>query len=430
MLNTTTFQQALQHIAPDFKTKTYLLAVSGGADSMVLLKLFSELDLKFEVSHVNYGLRGTDSDADEEIVEKTCKKLGIFLHVYHVSEKDQQPENSIQEWARDLRYNFFNKIKEERKLDFTVTAHHLNDELETFLINLSKASGIKGLSGIPANKNKILRPLLHFSKDDIYAFAEKNSVHYREDLSNHKNDYLRNFIRNGVTPQLLKINENFLENFGKSLQYLNQSADFIEENLDKISTEISVLENGKILLNKAEFFQQTGFVQFEILRHYNFNSKKEFAKILAAETGKKFISESHVLSVDRKDFIITTNAVEIEKDEEVILENEKKAAFIPEKIKTEIEKFGTFSWNFSSEKIKFPLKLRHAKKGDVFHPIGMIGKKKIAKFFKDEKLPILAQQKIWLLTDGKDDILGILPFRQDRRFAAKKSDAESFNIKI
>lgn len=430
MLNTATFQQSLAKLLPDFQAANYLLAVSGGADSMVLLKLFSELGLKFEVAHVNYGLRGKDSDADEEIVEKTCKQLGIFLHLYRVSESDEKPENSIQEWARDLRYTFFNKIKAKKNLAFTVTAHHLNDQLETFLINLSKASGIKGLSGIPANKNEILRPLLGFSKEGIYAFAEKNSVLFREDLSNRKNDYLRNFIRNEITPELLKINENFLENFGKSLMYLKESADFIEENLDKIIAQMSVAENGKILLLKAEFFQQSDLVQFEILRRYGFNSKKEISKILAAETGKIFISESHELLVDRAHLVISSKLEKSADEEEIILQIEKKAAFIPEKIKSEIEKFGIFCWNFDSDQIEFPLKLRHAKKGDVFYPIGMIGKKKISKFFKDEKIPILAQQKIWLLTDGKDDVLGILPFRQDRRFATDKLDAEGFNVKI
>ncbi|WP_442905816.1 tRNA lysidine(34) synthetase TilS, partial [Kaistella sp.] len=171
MLTQKNFEAALRNLHRNNTWSTYLLAVSGGADSMVLLHLFKKLGLHFEVAHVNYKLRGKDSEDDRETVEDFCLENNIAFHLYEVSEKDNQPENSIQNWARNLRYTFFRKIQEERKLQHLVTAHHLNDQLETFLINLSKASGIKGLSGIPAKENQILRPLLQFSKDEIYAFA-------------------------------------------------------------------------------------------------------------------------------------------------------------------------------------------------------------------------------------------------------------------
>uniref|UniRef100_UPI0025BCA8E4 tRNA lysidine(34) synthetase TilS n=1 Tax=Chryseobacterium sp. TaxID=1871047 RepID=UPI0025BCA8E4 len=225
MLNKSSFKIQLEHLIKTPQSHTYLLAVSGGADSMVLLNLFhsffsSQEDKSlFHVAHINYKLRGEDSDSDQRVVQDFCNQHSIPFHLYEVSERDKTPENSIQLWARDLRYSFFNKIRNQENLDFLVTAHHLNDQLETFLINLSKASGIKGLSGIPANENQILRPLLSFSKEDIYEFAEKSNIQFREDISNKKNDYLRNKIRNKIVPLLLETNGHFLDNFKRSSLY-------------------------------------------------------------------------------------------------------------------------------------------------------------------------------------------------------------------
>ncbi|WP_228409686.1 tRNA lysidine(34) synthetase TilS [Chryseobacterium sp. T16E-39] len=186
MLKKLSIKEHLENLVNSPEKHTYLLAVSGGADSMVLAFLFQNLGLNFQIAHINYKLRGKDSDSDQKVVEDFCKKNFITFHLYEVSEEGQKPENSIQLWARELRYRFFKKIQERENLEFLVTAHHLNDQLETFIINLSKASGIKGLSGIPANENKILRPLLQYTKEDIYSFAEENNIAYREDRSNKK----------------------------------------------------------------------------------------------------------------------------------------------------------------------------------------------------------------------------------------------------
>ena len=433
MHNTTAFQENLEQLNPDFKTKKYLLAISGGVDSMVLFHFFQRLNLKFEVSHINYGLRGKDSDADELLVRNICKKNNVPFHFYQVFEKDQKPKNSIQEWARNLRYDFFRKIQEKENIDFIVTAHHLNDDLETFVINLSKASGIKGLSGIPSNENSILRPLLPFTKEEIYVFAKENNIEFREDLSNQKNDYLRNKIRNEITPKLLETNENFLENFGKSLSYLKETRDFVEEKIAELEQKI-ISEKGNYLeLNKKRFLKESDFVHFEILRKFGFTSLEEILKIKNAETGKTFISSEYHLTIDRENLILKkiVNDEEENSAEEIILELYAENEIIfPENIRKEILQMGNLTWKIDAEKVHLPLKLRGRKEGDVFHPIGMIGKKKIAKFFKDEKFPIFAQPKIWLLCDEKNDILGIIPFRQDGRFAATKESREIINVKL
>lgn len=424
MFNTNAFQDHLEKLLPDFRTKKFLLAVSGGADSMVLMSLFKDFDLKFEVSHINYGLRGNDSDSDELLVKKICEKFDITFHHYQVTESDQKPKNSIQEWARNLRYDFFREIQKERNLDCIVTAHHLNDELETFLINLSKASGIKGLSGIPANENQILRPLLPFSKEEIYAFAKESKIEFREDLSNQKSDYLRNKIRNEITPKLLETNENFLENFGKSLSYLKETKNFVEKKISEIEKEIIIEEEEFLTIDKAKFLDQSNFVQFEILRKFGFNNSEEISKIKKAGTGKTFISSDYHLTIDREILILKklVNDLYQVSTEEILLElNPENEVILPKNIQAEIRELGNLNWKIALEKIQLPLKLRRRKEGDIFHPFGMIGKKKISKFFKDEKIPILVQQKIWILCDRNDTILGIIPYRQDRRFLMKKN---------
>ena len=434
MLNRKTFQLCLQELQADYKNRNFLLAVSGGVDSMVLFDLFTGADLHFEVAHINYKLRELDSEKDRQLVEEICKENKIPFHLYQVTEKDKKPKNSIQDWARNIRYNFFRKIQQERNLDFIVTAHHLNDQLETFIINLSKASGIKGLSGIPANENDIIRPLLAFSKEDIYDFAKENKIQFREDLSNQKNDYLRNKIRNQIVPKLLEVNENFLENFGKSISYLSQTKNFVDEQISEIENEIIIKEEDSLLINKELFLNQSDFAQFEILRKYGFSDLKEIAKIRTAKTGKKFKSSDYELMIDREIFIIQKIATQtdpINQDEEITIEvGSENQAIFPKKLKEEIEELGSFNWKFDAATVQFPIKLRRKKEGDFFHPIGMIGKKKISKFFKDEKIPIFGQQKIWLLCDGDDQVLGVIPFRQDRRFAVSKESLEIIKVKL
>ncbi|KMQ67152.1 tRNA(Ile)-lysidine synthetase [Chryseobacterium sp. FH2] len=424
MLKKLSFRSQLENLIHLPENHTYLLAVSGGADSMVLAHLFYDLGIKFQVAHINYKLRGEDSESDQKVVQDFCDKNHIKFHVYQVSEKDNKPENSIQLWARKLRYNFLKKIQEKEKLDFLVTAHHLNDQLETFIINLSKAAGINGLSGIPANDNYILRPLLHFTKEEIYSFAKENSIDYREDLSNKKSDYLRNKIRNEIIPKLLETNEHFLENFKKSSLYINHTKDFVQKQIQEIENRLTTFNKDHKILSKDQLNLESGFVKFEILKKYGFNQEEEIPKIFKAESGSSFFSKDFQLIIYRDELIISKRAqAEIWKQEEILLiENfdfsENQITINLEDTIEDIDGINkSFEWNFDAEKLHFPLRLRRQKDSDEFYPSGFSGKKKVSKFFRDKKLSILARQKIWILTDSNDSVLGIIPFRQDRRNA-------------
>lgn len=431
MLSPKTFLHELEKLQSKEKDSSFLLAISGGVDSMVLLWLFSKLKSQilypFIVAHINYKLRGEDSDLDQKLVEDFCKKNNILCYTYEASvEYDKPQQGSIQLWARELRYRFFREIQERENLKYLVTAHHLNDQLETFLINLSRGSGITGLCGIPSNENHILRPLLNFSKKEIYAFAKENQIPFREDVSNQKNDYLRNKIRNKIIPELSEVMPNFLENFEKSIGILKQSKNFISEQIEKILAEITLTKNDDTLtLNKEKLAKEGAFVQFEILKQFGFTSSKEIEKIFEADFGKEFHSTDYTLFVDRECFLIRKKDSQGIDNKELmlpltdnILIKEYISDYIPQ----------NKSWTIDKNKIHLPLKLRKPKEGDIFQPIGMQGKKKVSKFLKDEKLSILEKSKIWLLCDASDNVLGVLPLRQDGKFVAKQETKDKINV--
>lgn len=401
---------------------------------MVLASLFKGLGLNFQVAHINYKLRGKDSDSDQKTVQNFCEKNHIRFHLYEVSEKDNKPENSIQLWAREIRYRFFREVQQQENLEFLVTAHHLNDQLETFIINLSKASGISGLSGIPANKNNMIRPLLNFSKREIYEYAEKNKIDFREDLSNKKSDYLRNKIRNEIVPKLLETNEHFLDNFKKSSSYLNQTRNFVEKQIGEIENKLTVFNPEHKILSKEKLVQESTFVQFEILKKYGFDKQEEISKIFEAENGSSFFSKDYQLMISRDELIfISKNQKQETKDEIILVENfdfsEIQMAISLENTIENIEGINnSFEWNFDASKLQFPLRLRKQQDGDEFYPAGFSGKKKVSKFFRDEKLSILARPKIWILCDNRNSVLGILPLRQDRRYASDEKTQSILKI--
>ncbi|MBO9692307.1 tRNA lysidine(34) synthetase TilS [Chryseobacterium sp.] len=442
MLAKSTFISQLKNLLPEPENQTYLLAVSGGADSMVLASLFqdfaSEIQdsrFRFQVAHINYKLRRNDSDLDQKTVQDFCEKNHIKFHLYEVSEKDQKPENSIQLWARELRYRFFKEIQEKENLQFLVTAHHLNDQLETFIINLSKAAGINGLSGIPSNDNSILRPLLDFSKKEIYQFAEQNHIEFREDLSNKKNDYLRNKIRNEIVPLLMETNDHFLENFRKSSLYLNQTKDFVQKQIQEIENRLTVFNPDFKILSKEQLDQQSDFVKFEILKKYGFIREEEIPKIFKAENNRSFFSKEYRLIVNRDQLIFISKNDDQDTDEKIELmdhsdfsENQININLV-DYIESNDGMNKVFEWHFDAEKLQFPLCLRKQKEGDEFYPTGFSGKKKISKFFRDEKLSALVREKIWLLCDSRNHILGVIPLRQDRRYQADRTTQKKITVK-
>lgn len=418
MLDNYFFHKSITDLIDFHNSKKFLLAVSGGVDSMVMLHIFREISLSkninFSVAHINYKLRGEDSDMDKKLVSEYCKTNNIPIFIYEVSEIDNKPENkSIQLWARNIRYKFFRKIMADINIDFLVTAHHLDDQLETFLINLSRGSGLLGLRGIPSDDNNIIRPFLNFTKQDIYNFATKNNVPFREDYSNKKNDYLRNKLRNIIIPELVGISENFIINFKKSINILSKSKEFIDKKIDDFLHENSIIKEGYLLLNKKNISEESDFVKYEVMNRFGFNKDIEINKIFSANNGKKFFSKDYTLIIDRSFFILRKISIQKEHTEEINFtfnETDDYYSIIFNKNKEYI------TWKFDKDKVFPPFKLRKPIRGDKFQPKGMLGKKLVSKFLKDSKIPFLEKDNISIIQDNKNQILGVLPLRQDQRY--------------
>lgn len=421
-----TTESFLLQLPKNASEKHFLLAVSSGIDSMVLLDLFLQAGLNFQVAHVNYRLREESSDLDEKTVCEVCSRNGIPFYLHTAADKPEK--GSVQLWARELRYQFFRGLLNTENLDYLVTAHHLNDQLETFMINVIRGTGIRGLTGIPHGSNDTLRPLLPFSRLEIERYAHQNEIVFREDHTNAEDYYLRNRIRNHIVPELEQITPDFLKNFALTLQNLNQTRNFVDKHIELVFSEISRVEDSSIIINKSALQQQSEFVQFEIMNRFGFRHQEEIAKMFAAEKGKIFLSANYKLTVDHAAFHLAA----INHHEEcvdLIIESVENS----NEINLTTNDFGQTAdkenkWSFHKDKLSFPLTIRKPLSGDRLFPVGFEGSKKVSKFLKDEKLPILATQKIRVLADAQNNILGVLPLRQDRRCAADTKSENVFQI--
>ncbi len=231
------------------KGKKLLVASSGGIDSMVLTHLLSKLDYQISLAHCNFHLRGKESDLDEAFVVQTAKSIQIPHHIISFDTKEYAKEKniSIQMAARDLRYTWFEKLLQNQDLDFLLTAHHADDNLETFLINFSRGTGLEGLTGIPAINNKIIRTLLPFSRKEIEQYAKENKISWREDQSNKETKYLRNKLRHELIPLLKELNPSLLESFNKTVDHLDGSNQLVKDRIKELKKEIEIKdgENSK-----------------------------------------------------------------------------------------------------------------------------------------------------------------------------------------
>ncbi len=427
------FKEALKALDPLYESHTFLVGVSGGVDSMVLASLCLKAGLKFEIAHVNYHLREEASIQDQKTVEAFCQANAIPLHLYEVGVADHKPGGSIQLWARTLRYDFFKRIQQQAKLSRLLTAHHMEDQLETFIINLSRGSGLKGLSGIPSKENGILRPLLQFSKTQVYDFAQLHQIDFREDLSNESDFYLRNRIRHHIVPRLKETSPNFLENFQKSISILSSIQEHLSQGAsDFLNNHKTTDQNGNTqTLDLRALRLESQAIQHEVLKSVGFRSIEQISSVFSCISGSQFQLEDSTAYVNRNELILTR---ELSSDSETTFEFDitdlQGNILVPSVLKAQFTDFSPLEWQFDSDKIQFPLRIRHKKPGDIFYPIGMIGKKKITKFFKDEKISILAKSNIWILCDSQNQILGVLPFRQDRRFVAQNCTSKKYSFLI
>lgn len=432
-------QKLTNHInknLPFLKDKKLLIAISGGVDSVVLTHLLSALNFDISLAHCNFNLRGKESDLDEEFVVQLGKKLNLNVFKIHFNTEEFAKENkqSTQIAARELRYNWFQKLIEQNSFDYVLTAHHADDNLETFLINLTRGSGLDGFTGIPEINGNIVRPLLKFSRETILSFVKENNINWREDKSNASTKYIRNKIRHNVLPVLKEINPSLLETFAKTTEHLKESQQIIEDRIEKVASEVIITDqnNIKIDIEKINQLSNPKAYLYQLLKEYNFTEWNDVYQLISAQSGKQVLSKTHTLLKDR-DFLLLSKK-DFSSALEMTFQIQKNTSEITEPIHLKLEDAQEKSTEnkqtiyVDKQHLVFPLKLRKWQNGDFFYPSGMTGKKKLSKYFKDEKFSLLEKQNTWLLCNKNEDIIWVLNYRQDNRFLTKEASNDILKI--
>ena len=421
------------HINANFsflQDKKLIVATSGGMDSMVLVHLFQKFNLNFALAHCNFQLRGAESDGDENFVKDYAKHNNITFFVTKFDTKNYSEENklSTQVAARNLRYNWFNELLVSEKFDFVATAHHLDDQVETFLINFSRGTGLDGLTGIPSQNGNIIRPMLPFSRKEIENYVSENKLQWRDDSSNTSDKYLRNKIRHHVIPVFKEINESFLQSFQNTLDHLNQEQSLVNDAVQMVYDIVVSEDNEQLKINISALLQYENYraYLYKWLNKYGFLAWNDVYNLIEAQSGKQIFSEKYILLKDR-DFLILSKK-ETTNFEEIIIHSITEKPNFP--LKLTLCNLSDISNQLKSvifvdeNKIQFPLTIRKWKEGDYFYPAGMQGKKKVSKYFKDEKFTLFQKQDAWIL-ESNNQIVWIIGHRPDERF---KPDNTNQNI--
>lgn len=405
---------------PFLKQKRLLLTVSGGLDSMVLLDLFRKLPYEIGVAHCNFQLRGLESFGDQNFVEDyACQNnIALFVNQFDTKAYAEDHKLSTQVAARELRYSWFYELSDTEHFDYILTAHHADDNLETFLINLSRGTGLEGLIGIPAQNDKIIRPLLAFSRDEIALYAKENKIAWREDSSNASDKYLRNKIRHNIIPLLKELNPSFLAAFEKTQSHLQESSEMVEDASNMIYQQL-VREQGTDLyfdLKRLISLNNYKSYLYQWLQDYGFKAWEDIYDLVHTNSGKQVFAKEHRLIKDRDFLILSPRNTSDVATEYPIFENEKEVN-IPIKLSfSQVNTITDGSDNtifVDADKLSYPLILRKWREGDSFHPLGMGGKtKKLSKLFKDLKMSLIAKEECWLLCSNSQ-IVWVVGIRQD-----------------
>jgi tRNA(Ile)-lysidine synthase len=434
------------------KTHHLLLAMSGGVDSIVLARILIELNYSFTIAHVNFQLRAEESEADELFVREFAKNFNVqcFVERFDTSNYAQQNNLSIQMAARVLRYDWFEKIRNEHNMSYIITAHHLNDSIETVLLNLVRGTGIAGLHGILPKQNQIVRPLLCISKEEILGYATQKGFLWREDSSNTSDKYHRNFIRLNIIPKLKEINPQLEHTFLKTLQRFREAEKIVEvENsqFKEIVVEKTIESEGiiKISIPLLKKIPSPTLQLFYWLKEYGFqyDQCKLIYKNIDSEAGKIYLTEKYRIIKDRTYLFLQKNSqVEkgqnIENEEYIIFELQKQftsknfTLFLERKKYTQdydIPRQSDFI-ALDMNKIEFPLIIRKWQYSDRFQPLGMTkGSKKISDFLKDIKIPLHLKKNInILLSDNK--IVWVIGLRADEKYKITPETEDILEIKL
>jgi tRNA(Ile)-lysidine synthase len=421
-------KQLLNHIHRHNLCKTsdkILLAVSGGLDSMVMLHILKQAHFTVGVVHCNFQLRGNESLLDETLVQNTCVELGVPCYVKRFNTKAFAEEKglSMQMAAREVRYAYFYELLEEHQYQYLSTAHHLNDNLETILLNFSRGSGIEGMTGIPVKNGAVIRPLLFATKERLYAYASLHKIEWREDQSNASDDYQRNYVRHQIIPRLKELNPNLENTFSDTLERLAGAHQLVTQSLEKIRQQLITIHNDKFFIDKGKlrFYDYPEVILWELIKGYGFNYDQCKQIINGRQAGKQFLAGIYQLIIDRDHFILqkkqtyTNPEILIEEGNDQVISDHTILNFTIPEMKNFMLSKNTRIAQLDKSKLHFPLCWRSWRPGDSFVPFGMNQRKKISDFLIDEKVSLPAKERITVL-ESAGDIVWIVGLRVDDRY--------------
>jgi tRNA(Ile)-lysidine synthase len=420
-----TFINKKQLFSPDQKI---LLAVSGGMDSVVMCDLFSKAKLNFGIAHCNFGLRGEESNEDENFAKKlTIKyKVPFYVTTFQTSDFAEQEKISTQMAARTLRYEWFEKIRQQHGYNFVATAHHQNDVLETVFLNLTKGTGIAGLHGIKIKNGNIIRPIWFAEKEKIFDYVVENQIIWREDSSNESNKYQRNLLRNEVVPLLKQINPNLEQTILQTVERINAVEEIFHEEIELLRKQITWTDGQAIYLNYGAIqkVSQPIVKLHELLKIYNFSysQTQEIIGVLDKEAGKTFLSPTHTLVKDRTELVIMARNLEefgskeIQKGQDSL---EAQGGKFQIKVFEKPANYEVPTYKkvacLDADALKYPLQVRKWKLGDWFCPLGMNSKKLISDFLTNVKIPLNLKKEVLLITSN-GSVVWVVGQRIDNRY--------------
>lgn len=422
----------------------YLLAFSSGADSVVLADLLHKAGVSFAIAHCNFNLRGTDSEQDAAFAEAFAKERGITFYYQSFDTKTYQRTHqpNTQLAARELRYNWFHELLNEKQLAKLITAHHANDNLETVLINALRGSGVMGFKGIQEVTKNSIRPLLPFTKEQVLDYAQAHQLAYRTDKSNWDVKYERNYIRAKVVPLLKALNPSLEATMYANTQHVLDWIALAETYLQERKSRIVLNEGTIYRIDKQALLAEEHKrpLLFSILYPFGFNGDQinQLLEVLISagnHSGTMFYSSSHALLIDRAYLLVKPGVQETVSQEEYLF-NDLMALHTFPFLKLTIER--GFDFNFANPRqlpidksqLVFPLKIRHKKTGDRFMPFGMKRHQKLSDFFINNKFSEFDKEQTWILENGNGDIIWIMGYRNDERYRVNKTATDLFKLEI
>ncbi len=429
------FQYHLEQNLSFLFGKRILLATSGGIDSMVMVDVFRKMKFDIALAHCNFQLRGDESNEDQTFLQDYAKAnaITIFTTLFDTVSFAEKHKLSIQVAARNLRYGWFKELLDDEKFDYILTAHQADDVIETFFINLSRGTGLKGLTGIPEQNNNIIRPLLPFSRNEIVAYANTNNIKWREDSSNSSDKYLRNQIRHHLIPLLNTLNPDFGSTFQLTQKHLIETQNLLNDVVQTTYNEVAIEHNDEIIfsIDKLKSMKNCKMLLYHWLEKYGFTAWNDIYNLMDSQSGKQVLAPNYKLLKNRNTLILKKN-IEPIVDEITLITNAENDINFP--IKLSFCKVDDISINSSSTifvdeaKLKFPLALRKWQEGDSLQPFGMNGKsKKVSKLLKDEKKSIFEKEYIWVLCSDKQ-LIWVIGIRADERFKIDENTTQKLKI--